>query len=315
VSTVPDGGAILPVDKPAGWSSHDVVARARKTLDTRRIGHTGTLDPFATGLLLLCVGPITRLAEYLIGLDKEYEAIARLGVSTTSHDTEGEVTDCDEGWRHLERAEIERAVGSFVGVVEQRPPAFSAKKVGGEAAHRRVRRGERVELAPVEVTVHELEVARCDLPEVHLRARVSSGTYVRALARDLGKALGVGAHLTALRRTRIGRFHVDDALPGLALERGSAELGNVDATLDASWIAPTRALGHLAAIDLERDAARRLATGQSVPVADAVGQDGRVPEEDPEAPIVARLDGTLFAIVQRSGSSVRPRKVFGRLEG
>lgn len=309
MTTVPDGGAILPVDKPVGWSSHDVVARARKALDVRRIGHTGTLDPFATGLLLLCVGPVTRLAEYLIGLDKEYEAVARLGVSTTTHDTEGEVTNRDEGWRHLGRAEIERAVESFVGIVEQRPPAFSAKKVGGEAAHRRVRRGERVELEPVEVTVHELEVVGCTPPDVRLRARVSSGTYVRALARDLGEALGVGAHLTALRRTRIGRFRVDDALPGEALEPGSAELEE----LDARWVAPARAVAHLAGIDLERDAARRLATGQSVPVAEAVGGDGRVPDADPEAPIAARLDGALFAIVQRSGSTLRPRKVFGRV--
>lgn len=308
MTEVPDGGAILPVDKPEGWSSHDVVARARKALDTRRIGHTGTLDPFATGLLLLCVGPVTRLAEYLIGLEKEYEAVARLGVSTASHDTEGEVTARSEAWRTLERRDVERAVESLVGVIEQRPPAFSAKKVGGEAAHRRVRRGERVELAPVEVTVHGLDILRYEPPEVHLRTTVSSGTYVRALARDLGEALGVGAHLTELRRTRIGRFHVDDALPAASLEPGD----DIARAVASKWIAPTRALAHLAAVDLEPEAARRLATGQSVALVDAVREEAAFPEDDPEAPVVARFDGALFAIVRRTGSTLRPRKVFGR---
>ncbi|NIP58321.1 MAG: tRNA pseudouridine(55) synthase TruB, partial [Gemmatimonadetes bacterium] len=201
---------VLPVDKPVGPTSHDVVARARRALDTGRIGHTGTLDPFASGLLLLCVGPATRLSEYLTALEKSYVAVARLGVGTDTLDPEGAVVERSDSWSELDRARIEEASASFLGRREQVPPQFSAKKVGGEAMYARARRGERVELSPIPVEIHELELLGVDLPDVRLRIRCSSGTYVRALARDLGAALGEPAHLAELRRTAVGSFRVQD---------------------------------------------------------------------------------------------------------
>ena len=185
------------------------MARARRALDTRRVGHTGTLDPFASGLLLLCLGPATRLAEYLLGLDKEYLATARLGVTTDTLDREGDAVETASGWETLSSDEVRAALDELTGSISQTPPAFSAKKVKGEAAHRLARRGEAPELEPVTVTIHELELLDLDLPRVRFRVRCSSGTYVRAIARDVGEALGVGAHLTELRRTGIGTRRSD----------------------------------------------------------------------------------------------------------
>jgi tRNA pseudouridine55 synthase len=203
---------VLPVDKPEGPTSHDVVAAARKALSERRIGHTGTLDPFASGLLLLCVGRATRLAEYFSGLDKEYEAEARLGIATDTLDRDGNVVAVSERWSEVTEEGLEAALGALRGDIEQVPPQFSAKKVEGERAYKSARDGRRVELPPVPVTVRELTLTGVDLPFVRFRVRCSSGTYVRALARDLGAGLGVGAHLTALRRTAVGPRSVEGAL-------------------------------------------------------------------------------------------------------
>ncbi|MBW3535341.1 MAG: tRNA pseudouridine(55) synthase TruB, partial [Gemmatimonadetes bacterium] len=226
--TAAEAGGVLPVDKPAGPTSHDVVGMARRALETRRVGHTGTLDPFATGLLLLCVGPATRLSEYLTGLDKTYEATALLGTRTETEDAEGAVVSRDDRWKALEPSEVRDAVAAMVGPMAQVPPAFSAKKVAGEAAHRRARRGESFTLEAVVVEVYAAELLEVALPEIRFRVRCSSGTYVRALARDLGESLGTGAHLTALRRTRVGAFPVDGALPPPALEDPAA--------VSAAWI-------------------------------------------------------------------------------
>jgi tRNA pseudouridine55 synthase len=262
------------------------------------VGHTGTLDPFASGLLVLCLGPATRLSEYLSGMDKEYAAVVHLGRRTTTLDPEGEVLSESDAWRGLERADLERALAGLRGALLQTPPGFSAKKLAGEPAHRRARRGEAVELSPVRVTVHELELLDAPLPEARLRVVCSSGTYVRALARDWGEALGVGAYLKELRRVRVGPFHVGDAAP-------AAELDDADA-LAGRLVEPAGALSHLPSVSLGEREAARLAHGQDVP-APAVD----VPEG---APVAVLRQGALVAVATAVGGRLRPRKVFAGWE-
>lgn len=285
---------VLPVDKPAGPTSHDVVQAARRTLGVRRIGHTGTLDPFASGLLLLCVGASTRIAEYLLALDKTYEAVARLGVVTDTDDSEGAVVAEAEPGRlaSLKRGRVDNALAALRGTIRQVPPRYSAKKLRGVPMHRRARRGEDVVAEPHTVTVHELELTAWDPPSCGLRVRCSSGTYVRALARDLGEALGVGAHLTALRRTAIGSFAVEAALPPAALED--------PARVAEALIDPVRALAHLPLVHVGDAEARRLMHGQ------------RVALEGMEAhgTVVVSREGALLAIAEGEGGVLVPSKVF-----
>lgn len=282
---------VLPVDKPAGPTSHDVVSAARRALGERRIGHTGTLDPFASGLLLLCLGAATRLAEHLSGLDKCYDATVRLGVATDSGDRDGKVLAASDGWTSLTAGQVAGVLDRFRGPILQAPPALSAKKVAGVPAHRRVRRGEEVVLAPREVTVHALDVVRLELPDLVLRVCCSSGTYVRALARDLGEALGVGGHLTALRRTSIGRFSVEGAV-------GLDTLGDAVAVATA-LIPPLDAVGHLPRLEVDGEGATHLAQGRRVP---APGL--------PDAPAAAAaMASRLLALGEVREGVFRPRKV------
>ncbi len=204
-----DSGLVV-VDKPGGITSHDVVARVRRLAGTRKVGHAGTLDPMATGVLLLGLNRATRLLGHLTLTDKRYTATVRLGQTTTTDDAEGEVVEV-RATEALAETDVRRALAAFVGEIDQVPSAVSAIKVDGKRAHARVRAGEEVDLPPRRVTVHALEVTRVDLPSVEIDVRCSSGTYIRAIARDLGSALGVGGHLTALRRTAVGPFAVDDA--------------------------------------------------------------------------------------------------------
>lgn len=290
----PTEAGILRVDKPAGPTSHDIVGRCRRALGVRRIGHTGTLDPFATGLLLLCVGPATRLAEYLTGLDKAYEATAVLGQTTDTDDLEGEVVRISERWRDLGRADVEAALARFVGEIQQVPPAFSAKKVKGERMYRRARRGEAVSLAPTAVTVHEARVLDVALPEVRFALRCSSGTYVRAIARDLGDALGCGAHLTRLRRTRVGHLDLEGAVSGDALDD--------EAKVRTAWVEPAAALGHLPSVTLTEEDATRFRYGQATRWAGpSASEEGR--------PVAVLRDGALLGVGVRAGDRLRPRKV------
>ena len=205
------------MDKPAGATSHDVVARARRILGERSIGHTGTLDPFATGLLVLLLGKGTRVARFLDGLAKTYLATARLGQRTATDDLTGEPVGVAFEGALPGRDRIAEALRAFLGVQAQTPPAYSAKKQDGERAYARARRGEVVALAPAAVTVYSADLLSVDGADVTFRVTVSTGTYIRAIARDLGEALSVGAHLTALRRESIGSLRVDDALPLAAL--------------------------------------------------------------------------------------------------
>ncbi len=289
MTRMPPEGGVLLVDKPVGPTSHDIVARVRKVLGERRVGHTGTLDPFASGLLVLCAGPATRLVQYLVGADKEYLARARLGIRTETDDLDGAVTDTDDTWRTLDRAAVEAALEGFRGESLQQPPAYSAKKIGGEAAHRRARRGETVELEPAPVTVHDIGLVELALPDVAFRVRCSSGTYVRALARDLGEALGTGAHLTELRRTRVGGWSVDDAVDG----------GLADGIPHDAWISPLDALADWPRVLLEDDQAERLAHGQRLRI------EGLV-----DGPTVAHWHGTLLAVCDAEDGVLRPRRVF-----
>ena len=284
---------VLPVDKPDGPTSHDVVAMARRALRTRRIGHTGTLDPFATGLLLLCVGPATRLAEYLTGMDKRYEAVARLGQATDTLDRTGTVVSRSDAWSALDDDAIRAAFESQRGPLRQRPPVYSAKKVGGRRAYELARAGAAVEPEPVDVTIRSLEVTGMDGPDVAFRMHCSSGTYVRAVARDAGEALGVGAHLVALRRTHVGEFGVDEALP---LDR----LGDAPA-VEAALIPPLRALRHLPTVAVDAEEAGRVRHGQAL---DAAGRA-------PEGLVALSAEGALLAVAESDGGRIRPRKVLG----
>ena len=201
---------LVVVDKPAGITSHDVVARVRRLAGTRKVGHAGTLDPMATGVLVVGVDRATRLLGHLTLTDKSYAATVRLGVSTTTDDAEGEVVE-SHPTDALTEDPVRKALAAFTGEIDQVPSAVSAIKVDGKRAYARVRDGEQVDLPARRVTVHRLEVVSIDLDAATVAIEVdcSSGTYIRAIARDLGTALGVGGHLTALRRTAVGPFGVD----------------------------------------------------------------------------------------------------------
>lgn len=323
MSEPPEGMGILPVDKPVGPTSHDMVARARGALGVRRIGHTGTLDPFASGLLLLCVAGATRLAEYFDILPKTYEATAVLGRRTATDDHLGETIAANEGWRALDREEVRAALDAFRGTIRQVPPSFSAKKVGGEAVYLKARRGETVELPPVQVRVDEVELLDVALPEIRFRVRCSTGTYIRAIARDLGEALGTGAHLSALRRTAIGPNRIEDALPAVAL-------GDPEA-VRARWIAPLAALAHLPAVEVDEEDVARLVQGRPVtPVspdgagvppggASVMPHGAIIPPTEPsllpadeKAPVAIAHEGRLVAIAFVRDGALHPRKVFVR---
>lgn len=288
-----DVHGVLPVDKPVGLTSHDIVAVARRGLRTRRIGHTGTLDPFASGLLLLCCGAATRLAEYLSGLPKTYRATLRLGSATDTDDLSGEILRESDGWKALSGDEIVAALRRQVGRVLQLPPTFSAKRVGGERMYAMARRGEVPERTPVPVTIYRIEAVRVDLPEVEFEVECSSGTYVRAIARDVGEALGVGAHLCALRRTRVGEHEISGAIGAEALDDPVAVAG--------ALLPPAAAVAHLPRSVLDPERAATLRHGGRVPATDAVA------EAIPVALVAA--DGALLAIGERRGEWIHPRKV------
>lgn len=285
--TSPDG--VLPVDKPVGPTSHDVVDLARRALRLRRIGHTGTLDPFASGLLLLCTGRATRIAEYLTGMDKRYLATVRLGAVTDTDDLTGIVTAEADASR-MTRDAVERALTRLRGEVLQTPPQYSAKKLGGERAYTAARQGRALELAPVRITIHELKLTAFRPPELELDLTCSSGTYIRAVARDLGAALGVGAHLTQLRRTAIGPHTVTGALAPESL---------ADPERVAAALMPLRtALGHLPAVELDEIQCADICHGRAIPCA------------EPDAPVLVLAAGMeVIGIGERQAGMVRPRKV------
>jgi tRNA pseudouridine55 synthase len=288
---IPEDG-VLPFDKPVGPTSHDIVAAARRGLHTRRVGHTGTLDPFASGLMLLCIGRATRIAEYLSGTDKTYSATVRLGVATDTDDHTGTVTGSAESG-HVDHTAVEAALDRLRGSIMQVPPAYSAKKLGGERAYSAARAGRLLTLQAVPVRVHELTIVAFEPPDLRLHVRCSTGTYIRAIARDIGADLGVGAHLIALRRTAVGNISVDSALQ-------AGDLGSSAAVLQ-------RLLSPARAIDVLRVMPLRDITADEV---GSIRHGGAVPAPAELAGTVALVNnGELIAIAEAGGGAVRPRKV------
>ena len=286
--------AVLLVDKPQGPTSHDVIQVARRALGVRRIGHTGTLDPFASGLLLLCVGRATRLAEYFHLLPKTYSATAVLGVETDTEDHTGKVTAQTDEWQSVTLDGIERAMERHRGVQAQLPSSYSAKKVAGRRAYEVARAGETVELAARTVQVHRLEVVDVRPPELEFVAEVSTGTYVRAIARDLGRDLGCGAHLKSLRRTSIGPFLVDDAVSLADLEEGHTPAGaSLSAARSLSWL-PIRTLSPSEVTEIEH--------GREISEEATAGST--------ELPVAMVAGERLVAVGRRDSRVLRPEKVF-----
>jgi tRNA pseudouridine55 synthase len=262
-------GALL-VDKPAGLTSHDVVSRARRLARQRRCGHTGTLDPFATGLLVLCLGRATRLARFLSELPKSYLATVRFGFATDTYDrtgrAEGEPTEICPG-----PDELEAALAGFLGPQKQRPPVFSAKRVGGKRSHRMARAGVPFRPEAVEVEVQELRLLSLTPPRARLEATVSSGTYIRSLAHDLGRRLGTGAHLEELRRIRVGSFRVEEASTLDDLEKLSSS-----ADLDELLLSPSEMLRDLPPATLSAEEEVLFGHGRDVPREEAPSRTFRV---------------------------------------
>ena len=241
---------LVVVDKPAGLTSHDVVSRVRRLAGTRKVGHAGTLDPMATGVLVLGVDRATRLLGHLMLTEKAYDATIRLGVATTTDDAEGETVSTSSA-AHLTPEEVRAVLAAFVGDIEQVPTAVSAIKVDGKRAYQRVRDGEQVELKPRPVTVHELVVREVGAPgealDVAVSVHCSSGTYIRAIARDAGERLGVGGHLTALRRTAVGPYDLSLAR---TLDELADELTMVPIAEAARAAFPARGLDDAQAADV-----------------------------------------------------------------
>ncbi len=203
-------GQVLLIDKPLEWTSFDVVKKVRNAIKIKKVGHAGTLDPLATGLLILCTGKKTKTIESLMAEEKEYTGIITIGQTTPTYDLESEVSEAKD-ISHITLKDIDEVRAGFMGQIEQIPPMHSAIKVGGKRLYEHARKGETVEVKSRKVTISEFEITNVDSPNLHFRVVCSKGTYIRSLANDFGTKLGVGAHLSALRRTRIGDFSVDNA--------------------------------------------------------------------------------------------------------
>jgi tRNA pseudouridine55 synthase len=297
---VPPDGLVI-VDKPGGWTSHDVVGKMRRLVGTRRVGHAGTLDPMATGVLVLGVERATRLLGHLMLTRKEYEGTIRLGQRTVTDDAEGEVTESapPERVAAVTDAAVKAGIGALTGEIMQVPSAVSAIKVDGVRSYARVRSGDEVKLAPRPVTVFDfdLRATRREAGVVDLDVRVvcSSGTYIRALARDLGEALGVGGHLTALRRTRVGPYTLEQAQP-LAELAARAEAGQPVPVLPMAEAAGAA----FPRYDADEEQATAIAHGRPLP-ARGLG---------PGPIAVFAPDGAFLALVEEQGRRCKPLAVF-----
>ncbi|GAA3547541.1 tRNA pseudouridine synthase B [Aeromicrobium flavum] len=286
------GSGLVVVDKPSDWTSHDVVARVRRLAGTRKVGHAGTLDPMATGVLVVGVNRATRLLGHVAGADKEYLATIALGATTVTDDAQGDETGSADA-SSLGAEAVREAMLPLTGAIDQVPSAVSAIKVDGKRSYARVRSGEQVELKARRVEVATFELISFTpgvRAEAQVRVECSSGTYVRALARDLGAALGVGGHLTSLRRTRVGRFGLEQArtLDQLA---ESFDMVGLDVAARASF----------APVDLTQEQAQAVRFGRALP-------DLVVPEGRPVA--VFAPDGAFLALYEAAGAGARPLAVF-----
>jgi tRNA pseudouridine55 synthase len=288
---------VLVVDKPVGLSSHDVVQIIRNGTKIRRAGHTGTLDPRASGVLVVLLGPAVRLSEYVSASEKRYQAVIELGITTDTYDLEGRVMRRSPV--EISYEEFEEALQGFIGEFEQKPPAYSAIKIKGEKAYELARRGEEVDLEPRMIQVHELELLDWDPPEAVIDIQCSSGTYVRSLAHDLGEKLGCGATLTGLRRTKNGSFGLRDAVSLRKLQ---------EAFTNGDWyqylIPAAEALGDWYTVELTVEQVDEMRHGHRVPAMDVV-------EPGKWARAVSQ-EGELVALVEYDSATNewQPRKVF-----
>ena len=282
--------AVLVIDKPAGPTSHDVVNRVRRILQERSVGHLGTLDPLATGVLPLVTGNLTRLAQFYTGCEKTYEGVIRLGFATDTYDSQGEATaPAVEVEVSLEQ--LRQALNKFIGVIEQSPPSFSAKKINGVPAYKLARRKQEVPLKPVRVEIKELDLLGMENARVSFRARVASGTYLRSVAHDLGRELGCGGHLESLRRTSVGEFGLADAHT-LEVIDSAAQAER----LEEVCIHPRKLLPEFPSVTANDEMAARIRTGRTVNLPDmSRSQRVKVFYGQGELICVAtRVAGTLF---------------------
>lgn len=285
----------LNIDKPTGMTSHDVVNRVRRLMSTRQVGHAGTLDPLASGVLIVCVGGATRLSDYVMSEKKAYRAVIRLGVETDTYDAEGQIVFAadPEATAALSTETLAHALDSFRGDIQQVPPIYSAIKQGGHKLYDLARKGKTVEIPPRPVTIHQINLVAWQPPTLTLDVTCSAGTYIRSLAHDLGAALGVGGSLAALRRTASGRFRLADAVP----------LDTLIASEDASsyLIQPAEALADYPGVRVSEVDADHLAHGRTVPCEDC----------PPDATVMAFSGGgTLVAVCEVQDGALCPRKVF-----
>ena len=289
---------LLILDKPVGPTSHDLVAVVRRELDMKRVGHTGTLDPFASGLLLVCVGSATRLVEYFHVLPKAYEATIVLGDRRDTDDHTGDQIASSDAWKDFSITDVQEGLGHFLGSSEQTPPDYSARRVDGRRAHEAARGGDPLKLAARSIEVSEIRLLDWSPPSLGVVLTVSTGTYIRAIARDLGDRLGCHAHLSNLRRTRIGSFDLDDA----AEPSTFAEVGvRIVPPLEAVRWMPQRILSSSEAADISM--------GRAVSVGSLLPPVEPVPGVE-ESAVALVLAGELAAIGIRDGDLLKPAKVF-----
>jgi tRNA pseudouridine55 synthase len=264
-------GALI-IDKAEGWTSHDVVAKLRGILKTRKIGHAGTLDPFATGVLVVCIGQATRLMQFLVGLGKAYTATVRLGLATDTQDLTGKPISTLVSSKGLTAAEVERVLFEFMGEQKQIPPMYSAKKIDGERLHKAARAGREVERQASDITIHTLSMLEQGqftenddgTRDFGMQVECSSGTYIRTLAHDIGARLGVGAHLAALRRTGVGHFKIDRALNLPEVERLMREGAIAD-----GLVTPVEILSHLPGFHLTQALLKSISHGRELVISGA----------------------------------------------
>lgn len=284
---------ILNIDKPLGLSSHDVVGRVRRVCGTRRVGHAGTLDPLATGVLVIGLGRAARLIEYIVGQPKRYAAAVRLGQATNTYDAEGEVTAEWPLPAALTAAALSQTLDPFRGEIAQIPPMYSAIKKGGQPLYKLARRGEEIEREARPVTIYALELVGWEPPLARLEITCSAGTYIRSIAHDWGAALGCGGHLVGLRRTAVGQFKVEAAVPldTLTAENVAGHLLPADA-----------AVAHLPQLTIAAEASADLLNGKPILRGTA----------DPTAELARTYtaDGTFIGLVEAAGDSWRPKKMF-----
>ena len=291
---------LLLIDKPVGPSSHDVVAAVRRELGLKRVGHTGTLDPFASGLLLVCAGSATRLVEYFHVLPKTYKAAIVLGERRDTDDCTGAVVASSGHWEKLDQRALEEALFGFEGLSEQRPPDYSARRQQGQRAYSAARAGAPLELESRTVEISDIRLVNWSPPRADIVLSVSTGTYIRAVARDLGERLGCHAHLGSLRRTRIGAYDVSNALPGGQL-----------AGATASIIAPLDAVSWLRRRELTAEELDAVRVGKPIEKGSVVPPSLAVDGLDSAAlPIALHARGRLVAIAVLDDDLLRPSKVF-----